>query len=116
MRFVITPVTTTIALLIIQRANGDSCQAEAKFFSSAGTTAAPVGRSPFPPARRAATGATIRKEPLDPDADLVAAQSSPARPAKDAGLDPDRRRHLSRSVVQPDRRVAEADSSFGVSS
>jgi fructoselysine-6-P-deglycase FrlB-like protein len=46
-----------------------------------------------------ATGAIIRNEPIDPVADLVAAQLLAVRLAKAKGLDPDRPRHLSRSVI-----------------
>lgn len=46
-----------------------------------------------------ATGALIRNTPIDPVADLVAAQLLAVRMAKAKGLDPDRPRHLSRSVI-----------------
>ena len=46
-----------------------------------------------------ATGAIVRNEPIDPVADLVAAQLLAVRLAKARGLDPDRPRHLSRSVI-----------------
>ena len=46
-----------------------------------------------------ATGAIVRDEPIDPVADLVAAQLLAVRLAKARGLDPDRPRHLSRSVI-----------------
>jgi fructoselysine-6-P-deglycase FrlB-like protein len=46
-----------------------------------------------------ATGAIVRDEPIDPVADLVAAQLLAVRLAKTRGLDPDRPRNLSRSVI-----------------
>jgi fructoselysine-6-P-deglycase FrlB-like protein len=48
-----------------------------------------------------ATGAIVRNEPIDPVADLVAAQLLAVRLATAKGLDPDRPRHLSRSVILP---------------
>jgi fructoselysine-6-P-deglycase FrlB-like protein len=47
------------------------------------------------------TGATIICDELDPVADLVRIQLLAARLAESRGLDPDRPRHLSRSVVLP---------------
>lgn len=47
----------------------------------------------------AATGATLVCEPLDPVADLVRVQRLAVDLAERLGLDPDRPRHLSRSVV-----------------
>jgi fructoselysine-6-P-deglycase FrlB-like protein len=47
----------------------------------------------------AATGATIVSDPLDPVADLVRAQLLAVTLAEQLGLDPDRPRHLTRSVV-----------------
>ena len=47
----------------------------------------------------AATGATAVSDPLDPVADLVRAQLVAVQLAEQAGLDPDRPRHLARSVV-----------------
>ena len=46
-----------------------------------------------------ATGALVRNEPIDPIADLVATQLLAVQLAKARGLDPDRPRHLSRSVI-----------------
>lgn len=46
-----------------------------------------------------ATGATLVDDDLDPLADLVRAQLLAADRAEHAGLDPDRPRHLTRSVV-----------------
>jgi fructoselysine-6-P-deglycase FrlB-like protein len=46
-----------------------------------------------------ATGATIVNDPLDPVADLVRVHLLAVRRAAEAGLDPDRPRHLTRSVV-----------------
>jgi fructoselysine-6-P-deglycase FrlB-like protein len=50
----------------------------------------------------ALTGATIVDDDLDPLADLVRAQLLAAERAERAGLDPDRPRHLTRSVVLAD--------------
>ncbi|MBV9832069.1 MAG: sugar isomerase [Marmoricola sp.] len=47
----------------------------------------------------AATGATVVCDPLDPVADLVRAQRLAVLLAERLGLDPDRPRHLTRSVV-----------------
>ena len=47
----------------------------------------------------AATGASIVCDPLDPVADLVRAQRLAVETAELLGLDPDRPRHLTRSVV-----------------
>jgi fructoselysine-6-P-deglycase FrlB-like protein len=47
----------------------------------------------------AATGATVVCDDLDPVSDLVRAQRLAVRLAENAGLDPDRPRHLTRSVV-----------------
>ena len=47
----------------------------------------------------AATGATVVSDPLDPVADLVRAQRLAVLLAERLGLDPDRPRHLTRSVV-----------------
>jgi fructoselysine-6-P-deglycase FrlB-like protein len=47
----------------------------------------------------AATGAALVDDDLDPVADLVRAQLLAVRRAEAAGLDPDRPRHLTRSVV-----------------
>lgn len=47
----------------------------------------------------ATTGATIVADELDPISDLVRAQLLAVRLAESAGLDPDRPRHLTRSVV-----------------
>ncbi len=49
-----------------------------------------------------ATGATVVDDDLDPLADLVRAQLLAADRAEGAGLDPDRPRHLTRSVVLTD--------------
>ncbi|MGX7678654.1 SIS domain-containing protein [Jatrophihabitans sp. DSM 45814] len=49
-----------------------------------------------------ATGATFIDDDLDPIADLVRAQLLAVRRAEQDGLDPDRPRHLTRSVVLPD--------------
>ncbi len=46
-----------------------------------------------------ATGATFVDDDLDPVADLVRAQLLAVRRAEEQGLDPDRPRHLTRSVV-----------------
>lgn len=46
-----------------------------------------------------ATGAIVHNAPIDPVADLVAAQLLAVRLAKARGLDPDHPRHLSRSVI-----------------
>jgi fructoselysine-6-P-deglycase FrlB-like protein len=50
----------------------------------------------------AATGATLVDDDLDPMADLVRAQLLAADRAERSGLDPDRPRHLTRSVVLAD--------------
>lgn len=58
--------------------------------------------SPLPPelvARIEATGAYLRVPELDPLAELVLAQRLAVRLAEDAGRDPDRPAHLTRSVV-----------------
>ena len=47
----------------------------------------------------AATGATVVCDDLDPVADLVRVQRLAVRLAEAAGLDPDRPRNLTRSVV-----------------
>ncbi len=47
----------------------------------------------------AATGAGVVCDDLDPVADLVRAQLLAVRQAESRGLDPDRPRHLTRSVV-----------------
>ena len=49
-----------------------------------------------------ATGATLVDDDLDPQADLVRAQLLAAGRAEQSGLDPDRPRHLTRSVVLAD--------------
>jgi fructoselysine-6-P-deglycase FrlB-like protein len=49
-----------------------------------------------------ATGATLVDDALDPLADLVRAQLLAADRAERSGLDPDRPRHLTRSVVLAD--------------
>jgi fructoselysine-6-P-deglycase FrlB-like protein len=51
----------------------------------------------------AATGATVVCDDLDPVADLVRAQRLAVLLAKGLGLDPDRPRHLTRSVVLENR-------------
>ncbi|UQX90270.1 sugar isomerase [Jatrophihabitans telluris] len=48
-----------------------------------------------------ATGASLRTSTLDPVADLVTAQLLAARRATQLGLDADRPRHLTRSVILP---------------
>jgi glucosamine 6-phosphate synthetase-like amidotransferase/phosphosugar isomerase protein len=48
-----------------------------------------------------ATGATIAGEGLDPMAELVLIQRMAVDLAEAHGLDPDRPKHLSRSVVLP---------------
>jgi len=50
----------------------------------------------------AATGATVVASELDPMAELVVAQRAAVALAGSKGLDPDRPRHLTRSVVLPD--------------
>jgi fructoselysine-6-P-deglycase FrlB-like protein len=50
----------------------------------------------------AATGAGFVDDPLDPMADLIRAQLLAVRRAEEQGLDPDRPRHLARSVVLPE--------------
>jgi fructoselysine-6-P-deglycase FrlB-like protein len=50
----------------------------------------------------AATGATLVDDNLDPLADLIRAQSLAVDRAERSGLDPDRPRHLTRSVVLAD--------------
>ncbi|MEU6674886.1 SIS domain-containing protein [Streptomyces sp. NPDC046925] len=58
--------------------------------------------SPLPAelaARIEATGAHLRRPQLDPLAELVLAQRLAVRRAEDAGRDPDRPAHLTRSVV-----------------
>jgi fructoselysine-6-P-deglycase FrlB-like protein len=50
----------------------------------------------------AATGATIVSSRLDPMAELVVAQRAAIALATSKGLDPDRPRHLTRSVVLPE--------------
>jgi glucosamine 6-phosphate synthetase-like amidotransferase/phosphosugar isomerase protein len=50
----------------------------------------------------AATGATLVDADLDPVADLVRAQLLAVRRAEAGHLDPDRPRHLTRSVVLAD--------------
>jgi fructoselysine-6-P-deglycase FrlB-like protein len=52
----------------------------------------------------AATGAQFVDDDLDPVADLVRAQLLAVRRAEQQGLDPDRPRHLTRSVVLPEKR------------
>jgi glucosamine 6-phosphate synthetase-like amidotransferase/phosphosugar isomerase protein len=52
----------------------------------------------------AATGATFVDDDLDPVADLVRAQLLAVRRAVERRLDPDRPRHLSRSVVLAEER------------
>lgn len=54
------------------------------------------------PADVAATGAEFVDDDLDPMADLVRAQLLAVRRAEGQGLDPDRPRHLARSVVLPE--------------
>jgi CRISPR-associated protein Cas5a/b/c len=46
-----------------------------------------------------ATGATLVEPPLDPMASLVLAQRTAVQLARERGLDPDRPRHLARSVI-----------------
>jgi fructoselysine-6-P-deglycase FrlB-like protein len=48
-----------------------------------------------------ATGASVVESPLDPMAELVTVQRAAVALAEARGLDPDRPRHLSRSVVLP---------------
>jgi len=50
----------------------------------------------------AATGATLVNDDLDPMSDLVRAQRLAVERAERSGLDPDRPRHLTRSVVLAD--------------
>ena len=50
----------------------------------------------------AATGAAFVDDRLDPVADLIRAQLLAVRRAEEQGLDPDRPRHLARSVVLPE--------------
>jgi glucosamine 6-phosphate synthetase-like amidotransferase/phosphosugar isomerase protein len=56
----------------------------------------------------AATGAAFVDDDLDPMADLIRAQLLAVRRAEEHGLDPDRPRHLARSVVLPEA-VASAE-------
>jgi fructoselysine-6-P-deglycase FrlB-like protein len=51
-----------------------------------------------------ATGATVVDDALDPLVDLVRVQVTAVARARARGLDPDHPRHLTRSVVLPDRR------------
>jgi fructoselysine-6-P-deglycase FrlB-like protein len=66
---------------------------ERSFVWVLGTPDAAVGRE------AAATGATVRLASLDPMAELVIAQGLAVALAEGRGLDPDRPRHLARSVV-----------------
>ncbi|MEV0522680.1 SIS domain-containing protein [Streptomyces sp. NPDC050439] len=70
----------------------------------AGPGRAVCSLSPLPAelaARIEATGAYLRRPELDPLAELVLAQRLAVRLAEDAGRDPDKPAHLTRSVVLP---------------